>query len=104
MKIDCPCGSQIFDGTDSLPHKGHMVPDQSWAEIFDHVDTLLDEIKGGKPIADEDYMRLRLGFPDTLTAYQCSTCGRLHIWQGENIFIFDPADGTPKDLFRIRKC
>ena len=34
MKIICACGQLIHDGTDALPHKAHLIPDQAVARSF----------------------------------------------------------------------
>ena len=60
MKIGCPCGNLLFDNTDDLPYKAHLVADEDWIAFT------------------ESCLRPQ-GYDWRLVTeiYQCPECGRL---------------------------
>lgn len=100
MKIECPCGALIHDGTDNLPHKAHFITDQDWDAFWDEVDAAIE--KSGPSARDKEaaVMRLR-GLRVFRMAWQCSTCGRIHVDDASHeAWSFAPdADDTPKRIF-----
>jgi hypothetical protein len=55
MKIHYRCGATIHDGGDSLPNKGHLIPD---AQLFDllerieaHEEEIVTDVLGASPHA-----------------------------------------------------
>ncbi len=63
MKIHCPCGGLIVDGTDSLPNKAYLLADQDWTGMV-----------GESEAEDASLFELRR---QSRAAYQCHACGRL---------------------------
>lgn len=60
MKIDCHCGSKIFDSTDHLSYKGHLIPDQEWFSLHDALDDeVIDPIAAQKLSTEAAYMQAR---------------------------------------------
>ena len=81
MKISCYCGETIFDSTDNLPQKGHLLPDQSWLEMFDALeDQVVERLAAGKLSFEAACMQMReLICSPARGMWQCATCGRLYI-------------------------
>ncbi len=93
MKLKCNCGNIIFDGTDSLPHKGHILADKDLFPILDKLDRLLEKVSKHGRVTDRDYIDVRSNFLGR-TIYQCPDCGRIHIWDAtiKGAFSFQPED------------
>ena len=104
MKIKCTCGNLIYDGTDQLPHKGHIIPDKNFFDIPEAIDEILDKVKENKSVEPEDYMQHREAlFGKTKLIYQCSSCGSLLVWdkKKQDYYIFKPENlDTPKDILK----
>lgn len=64
MKLKCNCRNTICDGTDSLPHKGHILADKDLFPLFDALDRLLDKVSERGRVTDKDYMDVRGNFPN----------------------------------------
>ncbi len=62
MKIQCPCGELIHDGSDAQPNKAWLLADQDWSTVMN---------RPGPPASFTD----SLGLMRIL--YQCWSCGRL---------------------------
>jgi hypothetical protein len=106
MKIECACGHLIHDGTDDLPHKAHVVPDQLWNGIFEAIDNLLEQRCATALQREAACTKIRsLVGNATRLAWQCSGCGRLYVDDaGYALQSFVPADASvPRDLFRRRE-
>ncbi len=84
----------IYDGTDSLPHKGYILADQDLIPTFDKLDRLLDKVGIRGRVSSADYMDARYSHPHTRQIYQCSGCGRILIWDKKigGAFSFKPED------------
>lgn len=80
MKIECPCGHRIHDGTDALPHKAHLIPDQAWHELFDRLDDLIEHRCHTPAQRDAacTIIRAQIGGA-ARQAWQRDACGRLHV-------------------------
>ncbi len=80
MKIDCPCGATIHDAADGQRGKAHIIPDVSLHPLLDAFDDLL--LKRCTTAAEREaactHLRSLL-VKATRQAWQCGTCGRLHI-------------------------
>jgi hypothetical protein len=102
MKINCACGHQIIDGTDEMPNKAHVLPDQGWGELLDAIDAAIEQ--SGPTAADKDSacrdIRTRLSKAMRL-AWQCSACGSLYVDDARfQAWRFAPSsDDSPKNLF-----
>lgn len=106
MKLTCSCGNTVYDGTDSLPHKGHIVPDEDLFSNFDSCDSILDRVAAKGCVDESDYMDLRSLWSSARPIYQCRECGRVLIWEKsvQGVFSFTPDDqGNPNDLLRSRR-
>jgi len=80
MKIQCECGSLIHDGADGLPHKAHIIPDQSWDALFDRVDELIETQCSTAADRDAACTKIRSLFTTAARlAWQCGACGRVYI-------------------------
>ncbi|AXW64541.1 hypothetical protein CJO94_23345 (plasmid) [Ralstonia solanacearum] len=62
MKIGCKCGAVIYDQSDFLPDKAHLIADQDW-EDFAESASRSEGLDGSL----------------TRTCYQCGSCGRLYV-------------------------
>jgi hypothetical protein len=109
MKIECVCGHLISDGTDDLPHKAHIIPDQSWNALFETIDGIIENRCATRAQRTEASMLIRAAVAKvTREAWQCRACGKLYVddkTRGPRPVAFAPlapgADGAPQDtLFR----
>lgn len=100
MKIECTCGSMIFDGGDDLPHKAHTVPDRLWNKTFDAIDKLVENA-ATKAQRDAACTKIRSLFADAARlAWQCRDCGRLYMDDAaRDLQAYAPEDGATRDLF-----
>ena len=102
MKIQCKCGSLIYDGTDGLRHKAHILPDRAWGAFLETSDAAIERSGPSEKEKEDACMKVRSSFGNAARiAYQCSNCGRvfLHDLQGTlHGFIPESADGS-KGIF-----
>lgn len=96
MKVRCRCGYEIPDGTDDLPQKGHLVPDQEWLATCDALDRLIDSVAEGRSSQELAYHRARqILSRSARLMWQCRVCGRLYIdGLDKQLRCFHP-DGEP---------
>lgn len=85
MKITCTCGAMIHDGTDGLPHKGHVIADRDWTPFWDAVDAALE---AGAPV-EAASMRLR-NAAKSRRVWECTSCGRLWLESGTTLLCYTP--------------
>jgi hypothetical protein len=103
MKLRCHCGFEIVDGTDDLPQKGHLVPDQEWLSTHDALDELIDATAAARIGKEVAYQRARaiISKPARLM-WQCRVCGRLYVdGRDGQLRCFVP-DGEPIDREILR--
>lgn len=103
MKFGCPCGNAIHDGTDFLPHKGHVIPDEDFFSILDNLDALLDRVASRGKVEEADYMAVRQRCSTFRKIYQCTHCARVFLWDKEieGAYSFRPEDDDVRsDLLR----
>lgn len=100
MKIECTCGSLIFDGGDDLPHKAHVIPDKLWNATFEAIDKLVENA-ATKAQREAACMHIRtLVIKAARMGWQCRECGRLYMDDVENkLQSYAPEDGATRDLF-----
>lgn len=81
MKFDCTCGASIIDGSDDLPHKAHLIPDQDWFATFDAIDAeVIAPFAAGRMTKDTASHLVRaIALRSARLMYQCRECGRLHV-------------------------
>lgn len=94
MKLKCPCGKVIHDGTDGLSYKGHIVPDEELFPNFDQCELLLDRVAEKGCVGETDFMDLRKIWAGWRAIYQCPECGRIFVWDRDlqKTFIFAPEE------------
>jgi hypothetical protein len=106
MKIECVCGATIHDGTDDLPHKAHVIPDQLWNKLFEDIDNLIENRCSTATQRNAACTKIRalVGTAARL-AWQCTACGRLYLDDaGHQAQTFAPeTPDTPRELFRVVK-
>ena len=103
MKIQCDCGKIVHDGTDDLPHKAHLIPDQQWNSLFEALDWLIENRCHTAIQRDEACNQVRLLVTKIArTAWQCTACGRLFIEDdARNIHCYPPGyPDTARELLR----
>jgi hypothetical protein len=103
MKIECECGSTIFDGTDDLPHKAHVIPDQRWNALFEAIDDLIEKRCTTAVQRDAACTKIRsLVGTAARQAWQCGVCGRVYLEDlKRELQCYAPAgDDTLCDVFR----
>jgi hypothetical protein len=93
MKCGCECGQTIFDLTDELPHKGHVIPDQEWTGTADAIDdVVILPLVNGTISTGEAFRLVREVLGRRARAiYQCAACGR--------VYIDDPAGGGVRHCY-----
>jgi hypothetical protein len=101
MKIHCTCGATIHDATDGQRGKAHIIPDTALHPLLDAVDDLI--LKRCTTEADREAACTRLRTlltKATRQAWQCATCGRLHIDDaGRKLNAYTPETGASKAVF-----
>jgi len=103
MKIRCTCGSVILDGTDDLPQKGHVVPDQEWFSTFDALDEMIDATAEARMSKEVAYHRAReILSRSARLMWQCRMCGRLYIDDRDRQLRCFTPDGEPIDREILR--
>jgi hypothetical protein len=106
MKIGCHCGAVIFDQTDDLAHKGHLIPDQNWFETYDAMDAeVIDRLAAGEISKEDAYMQARRVISRfARTVYECRECGRLYIDdRHRDLQCYTPADNSAKEILRYKE-
>ncbi|MDB5321340.1 MAG: hypothetical protein JWN40_2971 [Phycisphaerales bacterium] len=107
MKFGCHCGATIFDNTDDLPQKGHLIPDQEWFATYDAMDDEVIVPLSQGAIDNQKAFHLSRGVISRASRlmYQCSVCGRLYIYdkRGGALHCYVPSDdATSKEILRSR--
>ncbi|MGL6072671.1 MAG: hypothetical protein ACRC8S_00790 [Fimbriiglobus sp.] len=107
MKIGCHCGATIFDQTDDLPQKGHLIPDQEWFAVYDEMDSLIDQIVAGNMSQEQAYHKSReIISRNAREMWQCVECGRLYIdGVDRQLYCFAPeGELVHKEILRNRSA
>jgi hypothetical protein len=104
MKIECHCGTTIFDCTDDLPQKGHFIPDQEWFATYDAMDdeVIVPLTEGAIDREKAFHLSRRVISRASRLMYQCSVCGRLYIDDKDRVLhcYVPSAETTSKDILR----
>ena len=81
MKIGCHCGATIYDQTDSLPNKAHLIPDQGWEAMWEAMDEQVVRAAAEQRLSvrDAQWTARIILRRATRFAYQCGACGRLYV-------------------------
>jgi hypothetical protein len=100
MKIGCECGFTIQDGTDNLPHKAHLLPDQEWDAFWIAIDNAIEKSGPSPKEKESACMQLRTRSFGHRLMWQCPQCGRLYIDDAQNnLQCFEPASSSvPKGM------
>ncbi len=101
MKINCPCGATIHDAGEGQRTKAHFIPDTALHPLLDAFDELL--LKRCTTAAEREaactHLRSLLT-KATRQAWQCNTCGRLHIDDAaRKLNAYAPEAGASKKVF-----
>ena len=108
MKIGCYCGATIFDQTDDLPQKGHLIPDQEWFGTYDMTRWTTEMIV---PLIDgrdrqgrkRSHVSRRVISRASRLMYQCSVCGRLYIDDRQGVLhCYVPSDDAQPQRKSLR--
>ncbi|BBI34018.1 hypothetical protein [Cohnella abietis] len=78
MKFMCECGHPIYDSTDYLPYKAHLISDQDWFDFLDEIDHAIE--KSGPTAKDKEKALMNIRSLSTNLSkmvYQCSECGNM---------------------------
>lgn len=101
MKIACTCGATIHDAADGQRGKAHVIPDTALNPLLDALDDLILKrctTDAGREAACTQLRNLLT--KATRQAWQCATCGRLHIDDaGRKLQAYTPEAGASKTLF-----
>lgn len=96
MKISCSCSNLIIDGTDALPDKGHVIPDRVWFDVFDALDSVITGVADGTVGLNTARSQARAAISRrSRLAYQCGSCGRIHLENGDRTLSTFSPDGPP---------
>lgn len=101
MKIHCACGATIHDGTDDLPHKAHVIPDQAWNRLFDDIDRLIEDECATAAQRNAACTRIRrLVLSSARLAWQCASCGRIYADDAKGkLNEYVAAEGASRHIF-----
>jgi hypothetical protein len=105
MKIGCPCGRVIYDQTDNLSDKAHLITDQEWFPTMDAIDKVIDDVIAKREDATSAYIAIRrITIKAARHVYQCRVCGRLFVDdQQRKLHPFVPASSeVPREILRSR--
>ena len=92
MKIGCPCGGVIVDGTDAHPNKAHMVADQDWFRFWEAVDAAIEQPCSSPKEAEARCIHLR-ELNVARFMWQCEQCGMLFMETHDHeLAMFRPED------------
>ena len=101
MKIACTCGATIHDAADGQRGKAHVIPDTALHPLLDALDDLILKrctTDAGREAACTQLRNLLT--KATRQAWQCATCGRLHIDDAaRKLQAYTPEAGASKTLF-----
>ncbi len=121
-KLSCKCGNIIVDQVDSLPNKADIIPDSSFNEFMDHIDSVIEGYLNAEMNNTRDEWfknNFNSGYPSDLPAkemisdlvfnkydnifkqaYQCEMCGRLYVQlqKSESFASFKPENNNWKDI------
>lgn len=78
MKFTCECGHIIYDQTDYLSYKAHLISDQDWFDFLEEIDEAIE--KSGPTPKDKEIacMKIRsLSSKLYKRVYQCKNCGNI---------------------------
>lgn len=103
MKIRCQCGFVILDGTDELPQKAHLLPDQEWLTAFDRLEGIVTAVARGELGAELACQRVtEVVCTPARLMWQCRSCGRLYVdGHDRQLHCFTP-EGTAFDRELLR--
>lgn len=84
MWIQCRCGHQIKDTTDSISYKARYILDQEWFDVLDNIDSSIENSDTNKDKLCQDNRKFLNGKVKII--YQCTECGRLYIEDSKKEF------------------
>jgi hypothetical protein len=106
MTILCPCGGRLKDGTDDIPYKGWLIPDQERIDAEHDIDRkAIDPVAAGELDRHTAHMTWRVPFYQRVrSVYQCNACGRVGIADknGKLHWYAPDEPESSKDILRSR--
>ncbi len=101
MKFVCPCGATIHDAADGQRGKAHIIPDRALHPLMDALDDLVLKRCTTQAGREAACTQLRSLFVKaTREAWQCASCGRLHIDDAERkLHSYMPEGSASKSVF-----
>ncbi|WP_160675306.1 hypothetical protein [Clostridium sp. C8-1-8] len=87
MKFKCDCGHTIYDNTDYLSYKAHLISDQDWFDYLERIEMTIDRLGADLKDKETAIIELRnLSHYYSKTIYQCTSCGSIFIADENNTF------------------
>lgn len=125
-KIGCKCGHVIRDQTDGIPYKASILRDVDYDKYWDFVGSEIQSYIEAMTAGNKDEWLLARGlsrfgssrshgdilrkqlishyFSLSKDAYECESCGRLHIESSRDRFLmYTPDSGRVNGIFSINK-
>lgn len=103
--IRCKCDYIIYDNTDYIPYKAHIISDKEKYDLFEMVSDLINSKYSNKEeLVDEFYSKVGT-IPECVirlkTTFQCPQCGRIYIEnkKGNEFCVFVPENHEEKNLY-----
>lgn len=100
--IKCKCGNILYDKTDHISYKGHVISDKEYFGIFDLADALIESNDSDRDKLAMSF-RINIGCGDCYIKlkdiFQCPACGRILLEDNQGKFCsFFPEDSDDKQL------
>jgi hypothetical protein len=78
MKFMSECGHIIYDITDNLSYKAHLISDQDWFNFLDEIDEAIEKSGPTQKDKESACMKIRsLSSELHKSVYQCKNCGNM---------------------------
>lgn len=106
MKFLCECGHPIYDQTDYLPYKAHVISNQDWFNFLDEIDDAIEKAGSTPEDKERALMRIRsLAVNLSKSVYQCNECGNVFFYRNPpQLEMFRCCSDNPnKELFKSAK-
>ncbi|NOU85586.1 hypothetical protein GC102_07310 [Paenibacillus sp. LMG 31460] len=103
MKFMCECGHPIYDTTDYLSYKAHLISDQDWFDFLEEIDSAIEKSGPSEIDKEKALMKIRsLSSNLTKKVYQCNKCRNMFFYNNPpRLEVFRPSsDSVNKKLLR----
>lgn len=100
--IKCRCGEDLYDKTDNIRYKGHILSDKQYFPLLDLTNEMIENISPDREALAMTFRRNIGGYIRLRQVFQCYKCGRLLV-EGENgeFFFFTPEGHENKELLDV---